>query len=194
MEVITLNRQSFSNACAELAFKIDIQPDLVIGILNGGGYVVNEIKQNNFNCSQFQLVQFNRNKGFLDFFAKPFVLKLIPNKILNRLRIYKAINAKKTIHKLNLKELSYYKLDFKFDVSFGNGIKSILIIDDAIDTGRVMFVVKNNLKILFPSAIIKTAVISWTLQNSIEKPDYYIFKNVLVRFPWSKDYKQKDVE
>ena len=73
-------------------------------------------------------------------------------------------------------------------------VKSILIIDDAIDTGRSMFVVKNNLKTLFPNAQIKTAVISWTLENSIEKPDYYIFKNVLVRFPWSKDYKQKDVE
>lgn len=194
MEVITLNRQSFSNTCAELAFKIDIQPDLVIGILNGGGYVVNEIKQNNYKKAHFQLIKFKRKMRFIDYFVSPFLLRLLPYKILNRLRIYKAINAKKTIHKLNLKELSYYKLDFKFDVSFGNGIKSILIIDDAIDTGRVMFVVKNNLKTLFPSAIIKTAVISWTLQNSIEKPDYYIFKNVLVRFPWSKDYKQKDVE
>ena len=47
---------------------------------------------------------------------------------------------------------------------------------------------------LFPNAQIKNAVISWTIESSIIKPDYYLFKNVLVRFPWSKDYKGKDFE
>lgn len=194
MEVITLNKQSFSNACVELATKIDIQPDLVVGVLNGGLNVVNELKQNNFKNAHFQLVKFKRKKGFIDYFANTFLLSLFPNKILNSLRIYKAVNAKKSIRELNLKELSNYKLNFNTDESFQKEVKSILIIDDAIDTGRVMFVVKNNLKTLFPNAKIKTAVISWTLENSIEKPDFYLFKNVLVRFPWSKDYKKIDVE
>lgn len=194
MEVITLNKQLFSNTCAELASKIEIQPDLVVGILNGGGYVVNEIKQNHFKKAYFQLIKFKRKMVFLDYFASPFLLSLFPNKILNRLRIYKAINAKKSIQGFNFKELSNYKLNFKFVESIGKEVKSILIIDDAIDTGRSMFVVKNNLKTLYPNALIKTAIISWTIENSIEKPDYYIFKNVLVRFPWSKDYKQKEVE
>ena len=194
MEVITLNKQSFSSTCAELASKIDFQPDLVVGILNGGGYVVTELEQNNFKSEHYQLVKFKRKIGFMDVFASPLLLSLIPNKILDRLRIYKAIKAKKSIRELNLKKLSNYRLNFNLDMGFGKEVKSILIIDDAIDTGRVMFVVKNNLKTLFPNAQIKTAVISWTIENSIEKPDFYIFKNVLVRFPWSKDYKQKEVE
>jgi hypoxanthine phosphoribosyltransferase len=194
MEVITLNKQSFSNTCEELASKIDFRPDLVVGILNGGGYVVNELKQNNYKQAYFKLINFKRKTGFMDFFASPFILSLFPNKILNKLRTYKAINAKKSIRDINLEELSNFKLNFKLDESLKKNVNSILIIDDAIDTGRVMFVVKNNLIDLFPTSQIKTAVISWTIENSIEKPDYYIFKNVLVRFPWSKDYKQKDVE
>ena len=57
-----------------------------------------------------------------------------------------------------------------------------------------MFVIKNNLKKLFPNAAIKTAVVSWTIETSVVKPDYYLFKNTLVRFPWSKDYKGRDFE
>ena len=67
--------------------------------------------------------------------------------------------------------------------------KSILIIDDAIDSGKTMFVVNENIKRRFPKAKIKIAVISWTLNESIIKPDFYLYKNILVRFPWSLDFK-----
>ena len=56
------------------------------------------------------------------------------------------------------------------------------------------FIIKNNLSKLFVNTRIKIAVISWTIESSIIKPDYFMFKNVLVRFPWSKDYKGKDFE
>ena len=85
-------------------------------------------------------------------------------------------------------------IDINFDLGKKDIIKKILIIDDAIDTGKTMFIVENSLRKLLPNTQIKTAVISWTIENSIVKPDYYLFKNCLVRFPWSKDYKHKDFE
>ena len=80
------------------------------------------------------------------------------------------------------------------ELNSNSKVKNILIIDDAIDTGRTIFVVLNNLKRQFPEANIKMAVIAWTIEDSIVKPDYFIFKNDLIRFPWSKDYKGKDFE
>jgi len=189
MEVITLNKEKFSIKCAELVSKIDIQPDLVVGILNGGGYLVNEIK-GNFKTSNFLSIKLKRKTNLMDFFANPFFLSFLPYKILNKLRIFKSKKAEKSISSLNINDLSNFNLDFKSNESIVCGINTILIVDDAIDTGRVMFIVKNNLKKLYPNALIKSAVISWTIENSIVKPDYHLFKNVLVRFPWSKDFKQ----
>ena len=77
MEVITLNKQLFSNTCAELASKIDIQPDLVVGILNGGGYVVNEIKQNHFKKAHFQVNKIQKKNRIYGLFCKPFSFKFI---------------------------------------------------------------------------------------------------------------------
>nr|WP_262916858.1 phosphoribosyltransferase domain-containing protein [Aestuariivivens insulae] len=120
------------------------------------------------------------------------LLRILPYSILNYLRRYESKKALASISKMNLDELS--KLTVKINAAPSIEIENILIVDDAIDTGRTMHLVKNNLEEQFPEANIKIAVLSWTLEESIIKPDFYIFKNVLVRFPWSKDYKGKDFE
>ncbi len=194
MQVVTLDKETFINKCSELSAKIETPPELIVGILNGGRYIVDEIKVH-FNGSKNYLVQPKRKIGLLDYFAHSFVLKFLSNRVLNNLRIYLDKKARKNISRLSLGRLSEDILNFNFDDDFDNkSIKNILIVDDAIDTGRTMFIVKNNLSRLFPKAEIKMAVISWTIETSIIKPDYYVFKKVLVRFPWSKDYKGKDFE
>ena len=82
-------------------------------------------------------------------------------------------------------------LKFEIENTKAKSIKNILIVDDAIDTGKTMFIVKNNLKQKFPEAKIEIAVLAWTIDSSIVKPDYYLYKNTLLRFPWSNDYKQQ---
>lgn len=194
MEVITLNKNSLTIKCSELKSKIESDPQLIVGILNGGRYVVDELRSH-FKESEINLVKLRRETGPLDYFAHSFILKFLPISVLNRLRIYQGSQAKKKIVHLNRDRLSEEYLNFKFDDAFDKkAIKRILIVDDAIDSGRTMFIVKNNLSRLFPNTEIKTAVISWTIETSIIKPDYYIFKEVLVRYPWSKDYKEKDFE
>lgn len=193
MEVITLNKEVFSQKCSELVLKLDLQPELIVGILNGGRYVVDEIK-NDFSKTHIELVKLKRKLEWIDYLAKPFILKSFSKDVRDELRKYKAKNTEKSVDKLDLFELSKCKFDLKLDITEKEKVKTILIIDDAIDTGRTMFVVMNNLRKLFPKSEIKTAVISWTMENSIVKPDYYLFKQVLVRFPWSKDYKEQDFE
>lgn len=193
MEVKTLNQKDFSIKCAELISKLDFKPDLIIGILNGGGYVMDEIKnQNQFKKVHFELVTLQRNQKFKSTSIFKNLLKLLPYSVLNKLRVYESEKAKKSIKEIDIHQISNFKIDLNFLSTIKKPDGTILIVDDAIDTGKTMCIVKNNLIKQFPKAQIKTAVVSWTIEASIIKPDYFVFKNSLVRFPWSKDYKGKD--
>lgn len=195
MVVITLDYETFFSKCTDLISKIDYQPDLIVGILNGGGYVIDEFKnENKFHGVQFELVKLQRSSNIKNNYIVRFFLKLLPYFIANKFRVYESEIAKETIKTLELDKLLNLGIDFKRKSYFKKNIKNILIVDDAIDTGKTMFIVKNNLCKLFPNAQIKSAVLSWTIECSIFKPDYYLFKNVLVRFPWSMDYKRKKFE
>jgi hypothetical protein len=195
MEVVTLANEAFTNKCKELISSLNYTPDLMVGILNGGGYVLDELLiEEAFNNSKIKFIKLQRVSWLKDFVLVRQFLKVMPYSITNKLRKMESSKSSKYINSLSLKELSNHKIDFQLSAISKEVIKNILIVDDAIDTGKTMFVVKNNLKRLFPEAQIKIAVISWTIENSIIKPDYFIFKDVLVRFPWSKDYKGKDFE
>jgi uncharacterized protein len=193
MQVVTLNKTAFSEKCTELISKLNFNPELIIGILNGGGFVVEEMKnQDAFKSSHFELVKLQRNQKVKHNKAIMFLLKTVPYLVSNWLRVLESKKVKKSMENLNLKDLSNEDLGLKFSSILKKPIETILIVDDAIDTGKTMFLVKNNLVKWFPEAQIKIAVISWTIETSIVKPDYFIFKDVLVRFPWSKDYKAID--
>ncbi|NNL16568.1 MAG: hypothetical protein HKO81_08005 [Flavobacteriaceae bacterium] len=195
MKVITLNKAIFSKKCSELFSKLDIEPDLVIGILNGGGYVMEEYRNYKPHTSAFfQTVAIKRNNNLKRNYIAIFLLKILPYNLLNMLRIYESEKADKSIKKLKDSNLMNIKLGISLDFLSNESIKNILIVDDAIDTGKTMLIVKNNLQKIFPKTKISTAVISWTIERSIVKPDYYLYENALIRFPWSIDYKGKDFE
>ena len=69
--------------------------------------------------------------------------------------------------------------------------KNILIVDDSVDTGMSMIAVINKIKELNPNAVLKTAALN-ILDNSEEnvKIDFYIWKNIIMRTPMSKDSKE----
>lgn len=69
--------------------------------------------------------------------------------------------------------------------------KNILIVDDSVDTGMSMIAVINKIKELNPNAVLKTAALN-ILANSEEnvKIDFYIWKNIIMRTPMSKDSKE----
>ena len=65
MEVVTLNKEAFSKRCDELVSKLDFNPSIIVGILNGGGYVIEEIKEKNYFPSIiFCPVLLQRKKNF----------------------------------------------------------------------------------------------------------------------------------
>jgi len=195
IEVITLNREIFSEKCSELIGRIDFRSDLIVGILGGGGYIIDEIMSEvGLDSTQFELDKLQRGNKFKSNYIIKSILKFLPYRITNKLRIFESRKARSSIVDLNLTEVSAESIDFKLNLDSRETVKNILILDDAIDTGRTMFIIKNSLSKLFPESQVNTAVISWTQENSIIKPDYYLYKNILVRFPWSLDYKGKDFE
>jgi hypoxanthine phosphoribosyltransferase len=66
--------------------------------------------------------------------------------------------------------------------------RNILILDDALDTGYSMLAVQQHLVQLGhePSRI-RTAVLTVTSQQAVMEPDYFLFQQTIVTFPWSYD-------
>ncbi|MDE6650383.1 MAG: hypothetical protein K2K45_10690 [Muribaculaceae bacterium] len=69
---------------------------------------------------------------------------------------------------------------------------SILIIDDAIDSGDTLSALSGTLTGTNPGAIIRIAVMTLTTSCPRIGADYALYRNrTLIRFPWSNDYKKR---
>ena len=183
-KVVTLSQDIFREKCFSLVSKIDYQPQLIVGVLNGGGFVLDEFKLSPvFKDCIFDTLKVSEShnikkvKKFVDFF-----LKLTPYFLLNILRNIEQYFVNRAIEKSD--EL----IDLSSSKSY-QGVSTILIVDDALDSGRTMDLVIRSIKNVNENAEIRTAVISWTNIESLVKPNYFIFENKLVRFFWSKDFK-----
>jgi phosphoribosylpyrophosphate synthetase len=63
----------------------------------------------------------------------------------------------------------------------------IVILDDAIDTGRTIKTISDYLKGAGYKGVILSIVFAWTNVRSCIQPDFWFKESVLVKFPWSKD-------
>ena len=190
MKVVTLDEKDILTRVNQLIQKIDFEPDVVIGVLNGAYYLVQLFKEEErFSEVKFYNIKLQRQQ---ESFKKKkifnIILKLLPYWVLNKLRILESKKDNKSLAKLDKKALMLKSL--QLPITSHHKHKKVLIVDDAVDTGKTMYVLKNNLKKVFSNSEIKVAVIAWTIETSIVQPDFYIFKNILVRFPWSKDFKK----
>lgn len=68
----------------------------------------------------------------------------------------------------------------------------VLLIDDAIDSGITLWGIAEAIKAVNPAAVITTMAITVTTRHPKIMADYYMYNNsTLVRFPWSKDFKNR---
>ncbi len=190
MDVITLTHSEAENCAETLCNEIDFQPDLVIGVLNGAQFLIEQFKKSEkFASSSFVEVKLQRESEKIKknkLVSK--ILKILPYSILNKLRIVESQKVKRKTKKIDFLDLNSKKVIL--DNLPNIDVKKILIIDDALDSGKTMYLIKKKLSEKYPNLTeIKSAVIAWTINQSIVKPDYYVYKNTLVRYPWSKDFK-----
>lgn len=68
----------------------------------------------------------------------------------------------------------------------------VLVVDDAVDSGVTMKAVVDALRAEAPEARIVTAALTVTTPHPVFRPDVALFSDsVLLRFPWSLDYRQQ---
>ena len=111
------------------------------------------------------------------------VFKFVPTFVLNKLRVleHNKLSKRKSIDLE--RDCIWLKKPARARYS------QILIIDDAIDSGASLKRVYNEVYKYFPSSEINTSVIVCTQDKPLFDASFTLFKNVLVRFPWSLDAK-----
>jgi len=175
-KVITLSAASFKEECARLSKTCEIYGvDVVLGIESGGKYVAEQILPGLPHCSIALRRPSTDMKGGL--ITK--VLQRLPRKVADVLRVIEArmleMRGARTIH---------YDGPMPEELS---GANSVLVVDDAVDSGATMMAVLEAVRGYCPGAVVHTAAIVVTTANPMIKPDVTLYEDVLIRFPWSKD-------
>lgn len=67
--------------------------------------------------------------------------------------------------------------------------KTILVVDDAVDSGATMQAVVGAVKKANPAAHVVTAAVVVTTKTPVVRPDFHLYDKVLIRFPWAHDYR-----
>lgn len=191
MIILTLNTTEFSEVCHELATKCKetvAHPDLIVGIRNGGFFVAESMSRDFPGVPLEGVILQRKSTKRKGKWMKTIVGKL-PKFVNNFLRlfehsiiadIHRKFGYRPIIRRLAVPDDIIRRMEDKKD-------GTILVVDDAVDTGATMAGVVESLQNVFPDARIVTAVITITVTHPIFIPDFYMFNKVLIRFPWSID-------
>lgn len=196
MKVKTLYTEDFNKECLLLGHDIyaDYDPDVIIGVLNGGGYVGRQIVQVSPKETTYVEVKIQRDgttkkeKGLIHR-----ILQSLPYGVLNILRILESIVLEYKSKKNNTKRKGTIKLPDNVVSFLSDGEnKKVLLVDDAIDSGATLLLIKQYLMSKFENIDVKIAVITITTKQPLVVADYYRYYNrTLIRFPWSNDIKKR---
>lgn len=205
MKVKTIIDKDFDDLCFNLANEIisdGYEPDVVIGIKNGGAIVTKKVFEylSIVNKPKYYelTIQHDCTKTCEKIHIKN-ILKFFPIFILNFIRVTQLTFYEFLYNKFNYIRKYSVEQNLDKDLQFylSQGGKKILIIDDAIDSGYTM----NNatkyidwLSIPMPGCnqnIIKIAVATTTYKNPIIRPNYSLYNRTIIRFPWAFDNKNK---
>lgn len=184
MKVITLNPIEFAQACARLQQMIAstaVHPEVVIGIASGGDFVAQQIFPQLPHCSVTLRRPSTARKERKWVKA---VVKSLPLWLRDRLRL---LEAKRLAHKTP-KPVATELIELP-DLILNS--KTVLVVDDAVDSGVTLHTVVQAIKQRYPQAEVLTAVLNVTTLNPLIKPDFVLYPQaeVLIRFPWSIDYR-----
>ena len=198
MQVLTLDQSEFDNHAGRLAriaeSDYDGRFDAIVAVRRGGSYVCDAF------CRYFPKERYgarydvalqrpstrHKNERLANF------LKKLPVRLLDVLRIAESII------------LSFYRGKKSAvpdaSVEIPHGLRSllsstrnpsILIIDDAIDSGDTLSAIYGTLIKINPDTLIRIAVMTVTTKSPRIDADFAIYRNrTLIRFPWSNDYKR----
>jgi hypoxanthine phosphoribosyltransferase len=193
--VVSLDRRRFDDACAELMRHVtdDHCPDAIIGIRTGG-LVVAEAMAKAVGGDVTVLAVTCRRPSSRHKPTSSAVRRAVahlPRPLLDQLRVIEHAV-------LTRKPAAAPHGDYQFDEDelhdldawmAGSGQRpSLLIVDDAVDSGTTLSVVLGAVRQRAPrAATIRSAAITVTTERPLASPDYALYHRQLCRFPWSLD-------
>lgn len=183
MKVITLHPADFEAHCRRLQTLVEAEyaPDLVVGIASGGlkvsALMFPGVPHVEVSCRRPSTESKSRREGL---FA---MVRRLPLWVRDTLRRYEA-------RRLATADADGGRTAGVMPGASGSvsGASHILVVDDAVDSGATLSAVLNALHDINPAAHLRAAAITVTTPAPLAYPDFCIYKNVLIRFPWSMDY------
>jgi hypothetical protein len=209
MAVVTFNPTLLAEACSQLSCRVKaggFTPSLLIGIQHGGAEVARRMR-NDFPEAAYCEVRLSRpgteqkSNGLTHR-----LLQHLPLWICNTLRIVESrVNEWRSkgeepvrLGEIRLPDdiastLSTPSSPLLTPLNPSSPLltpPSLLLIDDAIDTGATIQQARLQLLKQFPDITIRVAVITVTIPHPICDADFCLYHNrTLCRFPWSNDYR-----
>lgn len=197
MKVIDLSSKDvFAKTVQQLESEIidsKINFDLIIAIPSGGQEVV-ELMANlvaklpvRFMVKQRPSTKYKKKLNL------KVILPFLPKFFNNFLRVVesKLLEFKFNRNRLNGGKLTEEVIPVDSDlIKDIQSSRSILIVDDAIDSGQTMTSVMRTIRNINQDIQVTTSAINSTFKNPLVKADFLIYEQVLVRYPWANDVKQ----
>lgn len=192
MKVINFDQNLFETFLKEKLnlFLVEDASCLVIGIKEGGvplaEFVVEYLKTTTFDKVDLEVVKCQRpstkrkkNNQFIKKILKK-VFKITPQLILNGIRIIE--------HNLLMKQKNNLDRNIVFTSKLNlREYDKIIVVDDAVDSGYTLKNVIAKLEESYSNKKIYSLSVVVTDKKAIMLPDYYLYSDVLIRFPWSLD-------
>ena len=195
MNVITLDKYEFEKACNSLAIKIAETGDIaaLIGVRTGGAVVARlvysylekqgmNLKYYEAGASRYAAAAKNSHNIKIFFKYSPMFfldwLRLVEHYCVN-LRMKLTDDVKRSVC------LDSRLVDYLANLDEGQ----LIIIDDAIDSGATVKILIDEIKLINPELAVNVAVLVVTQNKPLVSPDVCLYRNVLIRFPWSSDFK-----
>lgn len=182
--VLTLDAPALDAACRRLETQVTATytPDLILGIRHGGA----EVSGRMFPAVQHAEVSMHRptTAGKRRLLSGR-MLRSLPYAWLDRLRIWEARWLSRRAPRPYPAGVTPAEVP-----PLPAACRRILVVDDAVDSGRTLEVVLRWIATCCPEAEVRSAVLTVTTQHPLSMPDYYLYyPDTLIRFPWSLDNK-----
>lgn len=194
MPVVTLNQSDFEAACQQLAQEAGRErpPALLLGIRRGGDCVATAMRGTAglAECPYVTVTcQRTTTSGRLRVQLAP-LLKRLPSWLSAWLRRLEGAWRELRFERARLKAAAGPKRQPIMSPECQTAVRraaSALIVDDAVDSGETLLAVRRAVEQLNPGIRVMSAAIVVTFAKPVQMPDICLYRDCLVRFPWSDD-------
>lgn len=194
MSVITLTPTLLHAASRQLAQRVigaGFQPQVVVGILNGGAQVARlmlEALPKEASYCEICISRPSTQHKRQSFTQR--LLRQMPLWLCNLLRVVESRVTELRSSRSALVRIGDITLSPEAEARMQSAPCQVLIIDDAIDSGATIKKVSEQLQERFSDIELRVAVITVTTPHPLCDADFCLYHNrTLCRFPWSNDYR-----